>query len=138
MENLERMEGQCLCGKVTVAAGRRDAVEACHCGMCRQWGGGPYLAVHCDSDVQFVGLENITVYNSSDWAERGFCSECGTHLFYKLKGADEYAIPAGLFQSGSGFSMTSQIFIDRKPGYYSFANITPEMTEGEVFARYTP
>ncbi|MGP4845237.1 GFA family protein [Marinobacter sp. 1Y8] len=138
MKNQECMEGQCLCGKVAVKANRQDSVEACHCGMCRQWSGGPYLAVHCGSDVQFVGFDNVTVYSSSDWAERGFCKACGTHLFYKLKGADDYAIPAGLFQSGAEFSLASQIFIDRKPGYYSFANTTPEMTEEEVFARYAP
>lgn len=138
MESLERMEGQCLCGAITVQTGRRDRIDVCHCGMCRQWSGGPMLAVHCGKDSQITGLEHVRVYASSDWAERGFCDTCGTHLFYKLKGTDEYVFTAGLFQQGADFAMGSQIFIDKKPGYYTFAEQTPVMTEAEVFEKYGP
>lgn len=137
-DSANKMKGQCLCGAVAVETDRHDTVEVCHCGMCQQWGGGPLLSVHCGTGTGFSGLEHITVYNSSEWAERGFCSLCGTHLFYKLKGSDEYALPAGLFQQGADFTMSSQIFIDQKPGYYRFANETPMMTEAEVFERYAP
>lgn len=138
MASQERMKGQCLCGAVTVQASRRDNMDVCHCGMCRQWGGGPMMTVHCGKDSTITGLDRVTVYTSSDWAERGFCATCGTHLFYKLKGSDEYVFAAGLFQEGMDFTMTSQIFIDKKPGYYDFANETPVMTEAEVFEKYAP
>ncbi|NIT13149.1 MAG: GFA family protein, partial [Candidatus Dadabacteria bacterium] len=52
--------------------------------MCRKWCGGPLMAVNCGTDVTFEGEDNITVYDSSSWAERGFCSGCGSHLFYRL------------------------------------------------------
>ncbi|TBW58906.1 GFA family protein [Marinobacter halodurans] len=130
------MKGQCLCGAVTIETSRRERVDVCHCGMCRRWSGGPMLAVHCGPDVRITGLDSVTVYTSSDWAERGFCSRCGTHLFYKFKGSGQYAMPAGFFQAGADFAMGSQIFIDRKPGYYDFANQTPMLTETEVMERY--
>ncbi|WP_228160632.1 MULTISPECIES: GFA family protein [Marinobacter] len=137
MEATEMMEGQCLCGAVSIRAERRDKLEVCHCGMCRRWGGSPLLAVHCGQDILLTGQDSITVYDSSDWAERGFCRHCGTHLFYKFKGNNEYAVPAGFFQSGAdNFVMCGQIFIDAKPGYYDFANQTPMMTEAEVLERY--
>lgn len=94
------------------------------------------LAVHCGQDVSFSGSQAPSAYQSSDWAERGFCPNCGTHLFYHLLPADEYILPAGLFQDGAGFHMNSQIFIDEKPNYYAFANPTPTMTGAEVFAQF--
>ncbi|WP_317622260.1 hypothetical protein [Pseudohongiella acticola] len=57
-------------------------------------------------------------------------------MFYHLLPANEYILPAGLFEDGSDFKMTSQIFIDEKPGYYEFSNATPEMTGEQVFARF--
>lgn len=127
------MKGVCLCGSVTIESKNISEFEACHCGMCRRWGGGPFLAVHCDSSIKINGQDTITNYASSEWAERGFCNNCGTHLYYHLKPTDEYIVPVGLFESSDGFSFSKQIFIDQKPDYYNFANKTQELTEQEVF-----
>ena len=51
----EKMQGSCLCGAVSLKTNSKTEVEACHCGMCRRWGGGPFLAIHCGSDVSFSG-----------------------------------------------------------------------------------
>src|SRR4051794_39009432 len=38
--------GTCLCGSVSVSVKlEKCAFDACHCGMCRKWGGGPALTV---------------------------------------------------------------------------------------------
>ncbi len=129
------MNGKCLCGAVQFTAAASKEIDVCHCGYCRRWGGGPLLAVHCGADVQFTGIEQIGVYASSDWAERAFCTRCGTHLYYKLLANGEYAIPVGVFESDA-FELTSQIFIDNKPPYYDFANQTPMLTEQQVMAQY--
>ena len=132
------MKGTCLCGAVSLSAADRVSMAACHCGMCRRWGGGPLLAVHCSGEVSIEGRDEITVFKSSDWAERGFCARCGTHLFYRLVTANEYIVPVGLFQDGTRFHFDEQIFIDHKPSYYDFANATAQLTEAEVFAKYAP
>lgn len=132
-------KGQCLCGKVKFTAKHMDkSVGACHCGMCRRWGGGPLMAVSCGADVTFEGEENISVYNSSAWAERGFCNKCGSHLFYRLKETNEHQIPVGLFDRQAGFDFNLQVFVDKKPSFYSFANKTKEMTEAEVIEKFAP
>ena len=129
--------GQCLCGAVSFTARMMSQhVGACHCAMCRAWGGGPFLAVECGSDVEFSGEQSVSVFDSSDWAERGFCARCGSHLFYRLKDGGQYFIPVGLFEQQQGFVFDHQVFIDKKPGYYAFANRTKDMTEAEVFALY--
>jgi hypothetical protein len=131
------MEGHCLCGAVRFAAPDTKKIGVCHCGFCRRWSGGPMLAVHCGPDLRFEGAENISVFASSDWAERAFCRTCGTHLYYRLHATGEYFVPAGTFDSDD-FALASQIYIDRKPPYYTFANETPTLTEQQVIALYAP
>jgi len=55
-------KGSCLCGGVSFTAKKvSHSVGACHCVMCRKWGGGPLMAVDCGTDVTFEGAENISV-----------------------------------------------------------------------------
>jgi len=132
-------KGQCLCGAVKFTVKNiNNKVDACHCGMCRRWGGGPLMVIGCGADVEYEGDENITVYDSSEWAERGFCKNCGSHLFYRRKEVKDHQIPAGLFEDQESFNLNLQVFIDRKPCYYSFANKTIEMTEAEVLEKHAP
>jgi hypothetical protein len=130
------MEGKCLCGAITIKTPDKTTIDACHCGMCRRWGGGPALGIPCGSDVEIDGAEKLKAYQSSEWAERAFCSECGTHIFYRLLASNEYFLPAGLFQDDAKFEFKEQIFIDRKPIYYDFVNQTVNMTEAEVLAKF--
>lgn len=132
------MKGTCLCGAVCITAPDHLSMSACHCTMCQRWGGGPLLSVHCGSTPTITGSEHVSVFESSDWAERGFCSKCGTHLYYRLVAANEYVVPAGFFQDGTQFRFEEQIFIDSKPAYYEFANETAQLTGAEVFAKYAP
>jgi hypothetical protein len=106
--------------------------------MCRRWSGGPLLALDCGSEVSFEGVEHISVFNSSAWAERGFCKQCGTHLFYRLKQNNQHIVPVGLFDDLGNLEFDHQIFIDEKPEFYDFANETHKMTGAEVFAKYAP
>lgn len=138
MTEAKKIKGSCLCKAVSVSFEvKRHAFDACHCGMCRKWGGGPALSVDAAGDIQFTGEESIARYSSSEWAERGFCKQCGTHLFYHLKNASFYNFPLGLLENTEDFKFQTQIFIDRKPAGYSFAEKTELMTEAEVFAKYT-
>ena len=130
--------GRCLCGAVEITAkAMPTSVGACHCSMCRTWGGGPLMAVDCGDEVAFSGQENIGTYSSSDWAERGFCTQCGTHLFYRLKQGNNHFMPVGLFDAESKLHFEHQVFIDEKPAYYAFANETKNLTGAEVFALYS-
>lgn len=130
--------GQCLCGAVSVRARVLPSFDACHCKMCRTWGGGPMLAIHAGSDATFTGHDMISSYTSSDWAERAFCRRCGTHLYYRLRHDGEYVLPLGLLADDLKARFREQIFIDRKPASYRFADETSDLTEQEFFAKRAP
>lgn len=128
------MKGKCLCGSIEVSAPSQKEIGLCHCSICRRWSGGPMFVVHCGSDVQFDGASPAT-YRSSDWAERGFCGKCGTHLFYHLLQNNEFILVAGIFQD-QDFELANEIFIDEKPAFYEFSNETHKLTGQQVFEQY--
>ena len=136
MGEAARVSGRCLCGAVRFAAvPEKLEMDVCHCGMCRRWSGGVLMSVPCNG-LEVEDEKALGRYASSEWAERGFCRQCGTPLFYRLVGKEFYAVSTEAFDDRSGFAFTSQIFIDEKPAYYEFANKTKTMTGAEVFAAF--
>ena len=128
--------GKCLCGAVQFTASNVETHHhACHCGMCRRWAGGPLFATAAEG-VEFSGTENLARFKSSDWAERGFCRNCGSNLFYYLAPADQYMLAIGSFEDASPFTLAREIFVDRKPDGYVFAGEHPRWTEAETLAHF--
>jgi hypothetical protein len=129
--NGQAMAGGCLCGSVKfTATGVGGDHGVCHCGTCRKWSGGPTMAIHVEG-MEFENEDNVKSYVSSDWAERGFCQNCGTHLFYRLRDGSMTVVWAGAFDKNDGFSLANEIYIDSKPAGYNFAGDHPRMTEHE-------
>jgi len=133
------MTGQCLCGAVKFTAeGVETDHHACHCGMCRRWAGGSALFCAATKSVRFEGEASISRYDSSEWAQRGFCKQCGTALFYFLKPTATYMMSVGTFDEPGGFQLSRELFIDRKPPGYAFVGDHERWTEEETFTRLTP
>jgi len=135
---LTNIKGQCLCGGVKVEVKEaKDELGVCHCGSCRSWGAGPFLGLDCGTTAEFNGEGNINVYDSSDWAERGFCNKCGSNLFYRFKANKQTIVSSEIFK-GLDLKMDHQIYIDSKPAYYHFKEDTKVMTEAEVIEAFAP
>lgn len=132
-----KINGHCLCGKVEFSISvKSKTFDSCHCYMCRRWSGGPALAVEAVDDVRFSNDQFVQVYGSSDWAERGFCGNCGTHLFYRLKDGKFWNVPLGVLDNQLDFKFSTQIYVDHKPDSYAFANETKMMTEADVLKAF--
>ena len=131
------MTGRCLCGAVTFSAGEVETDHhACHCGMCRRWSSSGFLAAAA-RDVTFEG-DQLSIYDSSEWAARGFCKACGSTLFYLLKPTQAHFMSVGAFDDQAPFRLVREIFIDRKPAGHAFAGDHERWTEAETFERLTP
>jgi len=128
--------GRCLCGKVTFrVASAKTHHHACHCSMCRRWAGGPAFAAAV-SGVQWSGADHIRRYESSEWGARGFCGECGSHLFFHFKPADDYYLTVGSFDDDSDFRLVGEIYVDTQPPGYRFAEGLERLTGDEFIAKY--
>lgn len=93
-ENLP-LNGSCLCGAVWFSAKQTSAPHACHCQMCRQHHGAPFHSVPCTDLMVTSGEESLQIYNSSKWAHRGFCQECGSGLFYRTHNHEFMGVSLG-------------------------------------------
>jgi hypothetical protein len=130
------MTGHCLCGAVRFTAEDVDtSFHTCHCGMCRRWAGGPMFAATV-GNVQFDGEENINVFDSSDWGQRGFCRRCGSKLFYRLKATGAHYLAVGTFDDADAFRLAGEIYVDHQPAGYRFAGDLHRMTEEQVLAQF--
>ena len=132
--------GGCLCGGVRYrVTAPLDHMDACHCGMCRKVSGGIVLGLNVPVDgIVWERDATLRTYASSDWAERGFCSACGSSLFWRIAtpGAGWLSLMAGTLDDLSGLTLKTEIYIDHKPDGYAFAGGTKKMTEAEVVAAF--
>lgn len=131
------LSGGCLCGAVRfVAVPEKLEMDVCHCGMCRKWSGGTFMAVPC-TGVTVDDDASLSVYPSSDWGERVFCRTCGSSLFWRLRGGEGHvAVSLQSFDDLSPFAFTEEIFIDEKPALYAFAGERPRKTGAQVVAEF--
>ena len=128
--------GGCACGAVRFTATvNGDHMDACHCGTCRRWSGGPFMVVNV-SDLAVADSAALGVWNSSEWAERLFCKECGTSLAYRTKDGGFVALSAFAFDEPMNLPLGTEVFIDDKPSAYAFSGGTKQMTGAEVFAQF--
>ena len=132
-----KRSGTCLCKavRITVRSTETD-LGACHCAICRKWSGGPLFELECGAGVALEGEENISSYESSSWAQRGFCRICGTHLFVKSISDSTYSILPVVFEDEDGICFNRQVFIDHKPSYYSFAERTKNITSAYIHEHF--
>ncbi len=134
------MKGQCMCGAVTITAeSEQNSLAACHCDMCRRWGG---VFIALPTQAGSVAAEGpIKVYQSSDWAERAFCEVCGSNLWYRITAEGlahgVHQLSAGLFDV-NGMHLSLEVFIDGKPDAYAFEGERKQMTGQEVMSLYAP
>jgi len=113
--------------------------SACHCGMCRRWSGGPFIGLGVGS-IEWHASSGLKTMKTSEWAERGFCAECGSSLFYRLTSEGEYkgvtSLALGTLEDQGGVTITREWFIDKKPEAYTLAGERERVTEAEVFAMF--
>ena len=118
-------KGSCLCGGIKyVVNGKLRAVCACHCTQCRKATGHYVAATQCKSDELSISGETLTWFQSSETAERAFCSKCGSNLFWREFDADNTSIWAGSIDGPTGLTMDSQIHTESKGDYYDLPNLS--------------
>ena len=105
--------GGCLCGAVRFEIrGRLRDVTTCHCAMCRRshTSVGAYTA--CAPEQIETRGRTLKWFRSSPEARRGFCSACGTHLFWAPSHGRHVSVSAGSLDDPSGLVWGEHIYRD--------------------------
>lgn len=127
----ENHEGGCLCGAVRFTASERpDVVVGCHCSQCRRQTGLYYASADVPvSAVSIIGEDHLSWYQSSPDVRRGFCSQCGSALFWQRLGGPAISILAGAFDEPNGLSFGYHIFCADKADFYEIPDGVPQYAE---------
>jgi hypothetical protein len=108
--------GGCQCG---AARYRLDAEpvgsNVCHCRMCQKAGGAPFMAFVGVRLAELVWTRGAPkIFASSDFAERGFCSVCGTPLTYRAIEHDRIAVTIGSLDHAGDIPPEKQFGLESK------------------------
>jgi hypothetical protein len=112
--------GSCLCGGVTyeLTGPLRDII-ACHCTQCRKTSGHYWAATRVANDgLNITRSDTLAWFLSSPAARRGFCTTCGSSLFWQTDGQDTTSIGAGTIDGATGLPTSKHIFVADKGDYY--------------------
>jgi len=120
----EPKTGGCLCGAITYAlSGPLRPVIYCHCQQCRKSSGHHVAATSVPRNAVRISGE-ITWFQSSALAKRGFCANCGSNLFWDGAG-ENLSIFAGTLDDSSGLSAKGHIYVADKGAYYDLSDGLP-------------
>ncbi|MDQ0331156.1 MULTISPECIES: GFA family protein [Phyllobacteriaceae] len=118
------LRGGCLCGGTAYELrGERRPVVACHCVQCRKTSGHYVAATQVAADEAVITGDTLTWFRSSDIAERGFCSVCGSNLFWRKFGSDRLSVWAGTIDGPTGLRMESQLYPESAGDYYDLPDV---------------
>lgn len=124
-------KGSCLCGKIRLEIqGELPPLAACHCTKCRKISGHYGAGITIPRENLYIsGEENITWYQSSNWVRRGFCSICGSSLFFDPLNKEKISwigISMGVFDEPTNTHLEEHIFIENKGDYYQINDGLPQ------------
>ncbi|HLL29957.1 MAG TPA: GFA family protein [Allosphingosinicella sp.] len=116
--------GACLCGAVSFEVkGDLPPPDACHCSQCRKSSGHYFASTDIPTErLTLRGAEHVTWYRSSEKVRRGFCSVCGSPLFWDPLHRDWTAIAMGAFEAPTGTRLDKHIFVHEAGDYYEIAD----------------
>lgn len=123
--------GSCLCGAVRFEVkGDLKPPSACHCTQCRKWTGHHEAGTDVPRDqITLHGEDNVTWYQSSEKARRGFCRTCGSSLFWDPINRDWMGISMGAFDTPTETQLALHIYVKEKGDYYEIRDGLPQSAE---------
>jgi hypothetical protein len=114
--------GGCLCGSVRykVRGPLRD-VLTCRCIECRRWSGHVFAATAARREhlvlLESGSLRWLESPHSESDARRGFCSECGSSLFWDAPARETICIAACSLDEPTGLRLIGHVYVSQTADY---------------------
>ena len=91
----------------------------------------PLLGRHTGlkGNLNLIKATSLSWYDSSDKARRGFCSVCGSSMFYERKGIDKISVSAGSLEIPTSLDRMRHIYVTSKGDYYDISDDLPQFEE---------
>jgi hypothetical protein len=131
-----KYSGGCLCGAVRYEINSDlQGIACCHCSKCRRFHGhfAAYTLTTGD-DLKFVEESGLKWFRSetdeTPNVYRGFCSECGSSLFWDPRGEDRIAVAAGSLDEPTNMKIVGHSWISQMGDYYHINDDLPKYVKG--------
>src|SRR5210317_1257019 len=119
-----KIKGSCLCKNITFEIFNECRYSVlCHCTMCQKANAefSNYTKVKKEK-IKFLKKKNLKWFHSSQNFKRGFCSNCGSSLFFQSRTSNnEMAISTGSLNNN--IPVKGHIFYKEKKSNLSFPRI---------------
>ena len=121
---MKKIKGSCLCKNITFEIFNECRYSVlCHCNMCQKANAefSNYTKVKKEN-FKFLQKKNLKWFHSSQNFKRGFCSNCGSSLFFQSRTSNnEMAISTGSLNNN--IPVKGHIFYKKKKSKLSFPRI---------------
>ena len=132
--NANPVAGGCQCGAVRFRIAALGRASICHCRMCQKAFGSFFAPLAGVPPRDFAWLRGTPgVFRSSQAAERGFCRDCGTPLFFRYVDKDRISISLGSLDEPARVAPARQYGVEsRLPYVATLTQLPGSRTEDEV------
>lgn len=121
-----QLVGSCLCGANSFALpGPMGEVWACHCTQCRKTSGHHSASFDADEAAVSWQSRHLTEHVSPGGGVRGFCSTCGSGLYFRAADG-AFSIEAAAIDNPTGGQLVRHIFVVDKGDYYDLTDGLPQ------------
>lgn len=122
------LTGSCLCGRVAFTVPMPlESPDVCHCVQCRKQSGHCFASTNVPRNaLEVSGEANVTWYASSGKVRRGFCSTCGSTLFWDPLERDWTSVAMDAFDGPTQVQLAMHIFVAEKGDYYRIDDGVPQ------------
>ena len=130
---MERIStGGCMCGQVRYAVqGALRDIICCHCEQCRRSSGHFVAATACRKvNFRLLNHDALKWYSVKPGLRRGFCSACGSSLFFEDLNSERISIAAGTLDQPQGLKIAAHIYAAEAGDYYRIETDVPVAPDG--------
>lgn len=125
------IRGTCLCGTIRFEAELPSKFCAhCHCSNCRRAHGAAFVTWVGFSTSQFritAGESDLQNYHTDTDAKRGFCTKCGTTLFYSgPRWADEVHVTRASIEGEIDKAPSAHVYVDHSASWWTIEGGLPQ------------
>ena len=120
--------GGCLCGAIRYESTEPpNWVVCCHCRICQQAYGGLFgIGLEFPGKAFRYTKGEVTYYQSSSWAKRGFCAKCGSPVAHVYKDDPDLIVLIGSLDHPEDWPQEKHVGTESKVSWYVINDGLPQ------------
>jgi len=126
----EKLTGGCQCGGLRYEWLKKPTHSTvCYCRMCQKASGQPFMGLTGGKRENLQWTQGtLSIFKSSNMAERGFCRDCGTPLTYAFEGTGNISVTINSLDDPEAMPPTLQYGVESKVAWVDGVHKLPAQT----------